>query len=518
MGKRIIEITDYLDLRFKPIMADAQSLIGDMKASNKKPLLRATIDATHSGRLTNMRVYPGKYMKAGTDTFMKPSPKPILKFHNDEQDPIGRVASADYIQIKQGYDFENDFLNPGDGQGSGFIRLGVNIMDADSIDKFLDGRYKNVSTRQHCDVMLCSICGDNMGDWDSECEHTPGKEYKIEGSDSLYKCYGITGKLSYKECSVVNIPGDIEAEIKEVTLDNEDSYKMSCMDTSGANVENMVLSDGENEVHLMANAIKNKVTAKDRKKLTGKTIVAVSPVFNPSKLQSLANEDDSMTQTKTDAELAAEKKTTTTDVASDGSSKPDQADAEKKQKEGVVAPDADPAKTHGAGKAVVSDAALVASIEALTKSLAEAKALSDSLKAETDRLKATIKERDEQLDKLRLSETALLADLKTAQAFSLVSNSIVLRKPSVAGIVDMETFNAKVTEYASRSIDSLKDSMSDLAPELVSYRASLGIKPVATVVADKKPAPLVSNTPLADKPEPGIVDSDEKAINAYFGS
>jgi len=515
MAPRKVEIKDYLDLEFKSLITDARSLLSDMESAKRKPILKASIDATHSGRLTNLRVYPGKFMKDSAKTFLEPTPRPLLRYHNEDGDAIGRVTNATYVQLKNGYDFDNDFLNPGTGLGSGFIRLDVNVLDPKAIEKFIDGRYKSVSTRQHSAYMLCSICGDNMADYSSECEHIPGKEYDVEGSDTKYKCYGITGPLEYREVSVVNIPGDSQAAVKEITLDNENEYSMSCLDSSMANVESLVLSDGENEVHLMASAIKTRVTAEDKKKLTGKTVIAVSPNFDPSMIKSLANEDKGMKE----KEVEDKTKNTDTAAASGGTQKPAQADTADKSKEGVVAPETSADKTKGAGdEGKLSDAALSASIEALTKSLTDAKALADSAKAEVERLKGSLKEKDDEITRIRDSETKSITDLKKSYATTLLTSQMFLKKTQVATIKDAEAFNAKLAEYCGRSVDSLKDSIADLATELSAYQESNGIKPIKNVVADKKLESPVSDTSpeKADEKDAEKSKSDEEVIQDFL--
>ena len=67
-----IEFREHLKLDIGTLKDDAQSLMGDMHAAKRSPVLKVYIDATHSGRLTNLRVYPGKHMRDGADGFIKP--------------------------------------------------------------------------------------------------------------------------------------------------------------------------------------------------------------------------------------------------------------------------------------------------------------------------------------------------------------------------------------------------------------------------------------------------------------
>lgn len=512
-----LEIVEYLNLSYKNLSQDALSLYGDMKDSQRTPSLKALIDATHSGRLTNLRVYPGKHVKDSVDSFLKPNGKPVLKHHNDELDPIGRVMTAEYVQIKHGKEFDFDYVDPSTDMGSGFIRLGVNITDQDSIEKFIDGRFKNVSTRQSSDYMLCSICGDNFLDDASECKHVPGHSYEVQSKDKSttgkYKCYVITGPLKYKEVSVVNIPGDEFAEIKSVAMDTENSINISSYDKTTASIGSLVLTDGENEVSLMPTIGKSQVTARDRAKLTGKTIVAVSPTFDSSILSSLANEETSMTETKT------ETKNTTIITASDSGSTAE-AGSKTDSKEGVVAPEKSSELTKLAVPGGLSDAASIVAIEALTTSLNAAKADALEAKAEVERLKATVKQKDEEIDLARKNNASMVADLKMSYSNSLLNTQVLLKKPVTALVIDQESFDKKLTEYAERSVDSLKDSLKDLGPELVALKEGLGIKKIADMVADTKVTNPVANSNATiedDNKTESAEPTKSKALENYFG-
>lgn len=488
---RHIEIVEHLNLEFQNLKSDALSLLSDMMDSSHKPSLKAMVDATHSGRLTNLRVYPGKFVKAGVDSWLKPTPKPVLKHHKDDLDPVGRVFSAEFIQTKFGTEFDRDFTNPAE-KGSGFIKLGIRVMDADTIEKVLDGRFKNVSTRQSSDALLCSVCGENFLS-DSECDHMPGKTYKDEGSE--YKCYAITGPLEYKEVSFVNIPADSFAEVVNVNMDRESPImRLNSYDRTLASVGSLVLTDGEHEVSLLPALGKDSVTARDRKKLTGKTIIAVSPNFSVNLLESLGEPKEEIDMSKTKEADKAETKNTSTSAASADASTPAQAAEVKDSKEGVVAPaSVKTESTTQAETSTLSDGASTVVIEALTKQLKIAEADTDSVKAEVERLKTTLKDKDAEIEKMRKDSVTVLADLRKSYATNLLSTQLILKKPTVAAIADAEAFSAKLNEYAERSVDSLKDSISDLTPELLSFKEMQGVKKVSEVVADSKVTSPVAN-------------------------
>jgi len=220
---RKIEILENFRVEFSNIISDAESLVGDLVDSKKNPKLSMSIDATHSGRLTNNRVYPGKRVRAAVGSWTSPKSKPVLKNHDASQDPIGRVRAAEFVQLKNGRDFDSDYVNPSKGLGSGLIKLSLDIMDPDAIQKFVDGRFTEFSTRQGFTSFQCSFCGNDLAQ--SMCGHFPGDVIKVEDEDgeTTYKVYGITGPLDYREVSVVNIPGDKFTGINTMELVGADS-------------------------------------------------------------------------------------------------------------------------------------------------------------------------------------------------------------------------------------------------------------------------------------------------------
>lgn len=514
-----IEIVEHLNLELQNLKADAMSLVGDMRDSASKPVLKATLNATHSGRVTNLRVYPGKHMKSSVHTWLEPFAKPVLKHHSDDSDPVGRVYSAEYVQTKFGPEWEQDWANPQE-RGSGYIKLGVKVMDADTIDKILDGRFKNVSTRQVSPVLLCSICGSDFLQDSSGCDHMPGKTYEDEGSS--FKCYCITGPLSYREASFVNIPGDSFAEIASMNLDSEASgfVRLNSYDRTLAGVDSLVLTDGDQEVSLLPVLGKDRVTAKDRKKLTGKAIIAVSPKFSADLLESLGDTQEEIDMSKTKEADKAEPKNTSTSAASADGSTPAQAAEVKDSKEGVVAPESTKTEsTTQAGTSGLSDGASKVVIETLTKQLKTAEADTDSVKAEVERLKATLKDKDSEIEKLRKDGVTVLADLRKSYATNLLNAQIILQKPTVAAIADAEAFNAKLNEYAERSVDSLKDSISDLTPELIARRDEVKVIKATAIIADSKVDNPVANVQPESKDEAKDTVKEPtkaEALDIYF--
>jgi hypothetical protein len=548
--KKTYEIIDTLSLKSKSILVDTANLVQDMADANRQHKLSVTIDATHSGRLTNGRVYPGKHMKKSVKSFLSPYPKPVLKNHDDLGDPIGRVASAKYLQLKQGEEFSTDYMNPGKGLGSGFIRLGVEIMDLDAIEKVADGRFQQVSTRQGFNQLNCSICGSDFAG-PEPCEHYPGQVYTSEKSSSdkkekQYLCYGITGPLSYREVSFVNIPGDDHAKITDFEMihsDNEEPFVIHCDgDDMIASIDSLVLSDGNEHVDLMASRRKRRISSKDRELLTGKTIVAVGPYFDKSlilddtsqldqdnvKVEALTilGEEKQMKEQEVlhdSSEEVKEEQTNTIDTpASSVDSQEEPVEAlEESSQEGVVAPETVESNDKACeSEPSLSDDALRASLEALTKSLKEAEADKSNLSAELERTKGAVKGKEEEIERVRLMHQDALSELKTAYSSTLLNTRMTLSKADVSHVSSKEDFEKQLEIYVSRSLDSLKDSISDLAPELSEHGSKNGFVSfvASTVAEDKVESPVSNNSAKKDENSKNSKRvTKESALQELFG-
>lgn len=507
MTKPKFEIRDFMSLDHKSVRQDAMDLLQDVRDSNKKPFLRASIDATHAGRLTNMRVYPGKKMQRSADSFLKPTPKPVLKHHRDDQDAIGRVRTAEFVQLKHGEAFDFDYRNPSKGAGSGFVRLGVDIMDPDAIEQFMDGRISQFSTRQHFQDVYCSVCGENiadqmaMGGMFNTHEHQVGETYRIgKGKDaSDYLCFLITGDLDYKEVSAVNIPGDDETKINGFEIVEPqvaaDWAVMKCGgDTADhASVDSLTLSVGTDFVDLLAGG---SVTASDREKLTGKTIVAVSSIFNDQLEDQNTMDKENTPDPELEEPQGKDSQNTESSEAREDSADSSNAKDGKETTEGVTAPEStasDESSTSDQTSTLTS-AALTASLEALTEKLEKANAKEQELQGKVGRLEAQLAEKDEEVERQKAAAADALAEAKESYAQQLLSNRLILKKADTQGIDSKEAYDSKLLEYTERSLDSLKDAISDLGPEVAASAKALGVKTAKDFAADKPVDNPVNNT------------------------
>lgn len=503
------EIIESFNLSIENLIEDYASLLGDVADSEGSPRLKLNIDATHSGRLTNDRVYPGLIVRDSTKTFIKPKGKPVLKNHDSYADPIGRVTDARFIQLKQGKAFEEDFKRPSEGPGSGLVQLDLEIMDFDSIEKFLDGRFQEFSTRQAFDGLFCSMCGTDFTQ--TYCGHYPGETVTVESKrkgvkDKQYKVFGITGPLTYREVSVVNIPADKFTNINEMKMSedslNED-WLISFKDESPHDISQLSLTSSlsDTSIDLLSSGKRQSVTAKDRETLTGKTIIAMAGPNFESKLNLMDKNKDKEINDEDVEDLNNDEETQNTDTTAsskDGdASKSNQDSTEDGEGEGVAAPET---KTEDkTDETTVSDEDVA---EASLKALATVnKGLEDKLKElnlELERVKGEATAKDEEIERLRESATEFQTKLKETTARQLLDNKLTLGKPDVSKITNAETYSEKLAELSKRTLESLNDALQDLVPELTQYKPVKSTSKLTDKVVEN---PVLDGTPKGDSTE-----------------
>ena len=216
------------------------------KTGNEKPeSLVITIDATHAGyKNKNFFYYDPQSMKYAVqqDTWTKPFPKPLLKNHDLESEPLGRVQAARYIDTMD---------------GKGYTQLDVKVTDSEAIDKILDGRYLTVSTHgapmKDADLkhnfVQCSICGTNLNQ-DEWCGHSRGQMYEDEDTGREMVCFWKVGAMDYKEVSIVNNPADNDgttaAQITAVSMIDGENPAMGT-DEENKNSNFLIFKDSDVE-------------------------------------------------------------------------------------------------------------------------------------------------------------------------------------------------------------------------------------------------------------------------------
>jgi hypothetical protein len=232
---------DYLNVKPAKVLDNAKRMFETKDASSETGYsLMVVINATHSGLVTlNNGLYLPYRMRSGLPTFTYPYQKPWLLHHDDEKPSVGRVIKGRYVSLADQWNDQTvTLLDQGglnrkqeiqairklmprlidqNNPGMGYAQLLVKVTDKDAIQKVLEGNYLTVSTRQKSDSAACSLCGQDWGDPNNDCEHWPGMKDK-----SGNKCFAITSNLVYMEGSFVNIPADQWAQVIQIVNDQDE--------------------------------------------------------------------------------------------------------------------------------------------------------------------------------------------------------------------------------------------------------------------------------------------------------
>ena len=472
MGNKTFKFSDSI-LVHQPVNQDSKSDAIEVLNRDRNPVLKVSIDTTHSGVITNGRVYPGKFVSRGYKSFLSKDNggtaaynKPVLKHHDLETDPIGRVVAARFSALKVGDEFEYDFLQPDSlgSKGSGIVTVDALITDPDAIKKIIDGRFLSVSAGHSTDEMLCSVCGDSI----RECDHLPGKMYTDdEESETGNMCYGITTNMTYHEVSFVNLPAQPPAKVSNFNwVDLKDSQDYSTVFPTMIHgrkemVRNLTLCDADGELSLL--------TGKD-KTSKSKVVVAVSPAIADKLKHTVAN-----TEIPTVDETSNVRPVNAGSDAKLGDAEQDLSKANTDSKTNKDIPMEKDLKE------------LETKCDSLQKDL-------DTAKAKIAELEAKIEGKDSELARVIDDSKALRDSMSKNLAVSLAGMRVRMNKPDTKEIDNNDSLQAYVGKLAERSPESLQDAISDLVLELdMLERADLQGKTVSAkdaVSSDKLASPV----------------------------
>jgi hypothetical protein len=479
-------------------LSDAKVMLEN--SSDDSVRLVVQVDATHSGLLTNGRVYPGIHVQRGYRTFFSKDnggladmDKPVLKHHEHDHDAIGRIIGGQFIKSRTGSEFKNDFLNPdtveNGGKGSGVVRLQAAITDQDAIAKILDGRLVSVSSGHSSKKMTCSLCSkDLLGpmqkifggtDEEDDCQHIPGMSYNDDSGKGL--CFGITGPLTYHEISFVNIPAQQPARLTKIdweevkSCDSLDGLVLpSTSRGKKSDITSMVLMDSKHHLDLLS----HKVARHDNVVTVS---MAVADKVISSVLDGVSSEDDPDYNAEPDQVVPSQ------DLGSSAKPRPgptsDAPSQEKISDQGAVTDDrldtdSDTSRSDDSNdrlgstgdsmndkKTELSTDALQASIESLTQDNESLKIQIEEKTAETDTLKSQVEGKDSEVGRLADDMSAMQGTLAKDYATIVAQYRILLEKPGTDGLDEKEKRTSYVDELATRSVDSLRDSLNDLSDE-----------------------------------------------------
>lgn len=490
----------------RPVSDEILQQAIDSVLKEKNPRLRTTIDATHSGVLTNLRVYPGKFVSVGYKSFTSKENggtadfnKPVLKHHDSYGDAIGRIVGANFTKVKQGKAFDEDYLSPDPvgGKGSGIVTITADIPDPESIQKIIDGRYLSVSSGHETDSMTCSVCEKSI----MKCDHWPGKYYDTEGeetdAENGFLCFYITGNMNYTEVSFVNMPAQPPARLVNFKWEDfqKDKFQkenslliQSMIRGKKSMVRDMTLTDEDGEYNLIKGIYV---------KSGNKTVIAMKP------------------QAKTDLEI--EKETIDVPLTKQKDPSGNAKIANDTSNKGNKTMETDKNKEDGGLDVKTLQASLQAVTEAKDK-LGKEKAAVDKKLGEVE---ATLAAKVSEIERLTKTVTDTQTELCGALATALTSFRIKLQKPGTEDLSDSEKFNEYVKKLSERSAGSLKDSINDIVQELKNLKPEEGVDSKEKLNLGKKvanPLPVDSKNKIvvAGNETPSKTTENKNTIDKLF--
>lgn len=470
------------------IISDVKGILKDSQNGKKK--LKVTIDATHSGVLTNGRVYPYREVKDAYKSFFPVEnggtgkyAAPVLTHHDEYRDPIGRIVRADYRTLKSGAELEYDYENPESvgERGSGVVTVEAHILDEDSIEKVLDGRYFTVSVGFSAKDMACSICGNSI--FGRKCDHIPMQRYDEEGEpdeNGPYLCYGITDGIKYRELSFVNTPAQAVSQVKsfrwEDAKGSEDSLKtclVSMQQFSESQIKQAMLITDKLEFDLLSGKESRQKEVK----------YSIAPTAQ-KKLKNILSDVKAESTSNDHPESSGEQTQTETIEISNNKGETTMADIDNKTLEKTVA-------------------SLTEEKDNLGKELATAQ---DRIKE----LEKAVQEKDTQIETSKSEVQELKTTVADMLATAVATLRVRLNKPDTKGIDSDDARKAYVEKLAKRSIESLRDSLADLTLESESTEQGknlLNVDKVTSPVLTEGPKPTV-------KPE--VVKKTNVSLESLF--
>jgi len=335
------------------------------------------------------------------------------------------------------------------------VRLTTEITDPDAIQKIIDGRLVSVSSGHSSKLMTCNLCGNQLLDAfaryfgmeeEGSCDHIPGKVYKDDDYKGL--CFGITGPLTYHEVSFVNMPAQsparkVDWELLKMADASEGPIIIPSMHRGKkSDIASMVLMDGRYELDLLTD---------ERTRVDNVVSVSMSVADKviSSVLDGVSPEDDA-------AHNAEPEQVTTRDRGSDANSRPGGAsDANSKSRS-----DSGDAVDGRSKSSSTSDGRGEDSNGRLSEAKHGVNMTDNKNELSTDALQASI----ESLTQDKATLTGTLEEKATE-----IETLVLLKKPGTEKLDEKEAKDLFVDELAKRSVESLRDSLADLAEEYVLF-------------------------------------------------
>lgn len=402
-------------------------------------VLYPKIEAIHEGRTRNFNRYTAEKLKgnhelkSGVYSWTQPFPKPVIHNHDVNTEATGRVYSASFTEYTSA--------------GRPGIIVTPKITQEKAIKDILEGRLLTVSIGATTNAAVCTVCGTDIIN-EGWCGHMRGEQY--DGN----VCEWVAGDLFFDELSWVNVPADSDAMITTNGLTNNTmSTGEGVTDTGGGiivtgTVEGVKIDTSTSTLTPDSGVVKsvsesnekeeNIVTQEDKNVVTEPVVEEAAPV---------TEEKDEATQEATTEETVVEETV-------------EEATQEVTEEE---TPATTVEETPVVEEPVVTEQEETQSAELIQvqEELAEAKNTIEELTSANEKLAKDLHE----------STVGFLVDLRVA--------------------VGKESSREEATvKFAARSIESLRDSISDILAEKPSIQTSRTVerveKPVGKVVTESK--------------------------------
>jgi len=212
----------------------------DVAESFTDGAIRPEIRAIAEGATKNNNVYLANKLRSGARdhegnpsgvaSWFTPYPVPIIKNHDRESEPLGRVFTASDAR----------FVKVG-GQGNVFIY--PTITDPEAVRKVLTQEYLTGSVGMRTDSAICSICQHDILKTMELCDHQKGRRYDKKGNEvnnGGTVANWILGNLWAIEYSFVNVPAFAGSGVMQ-TNTLQESFESS----QEKSLYNVVLEDKE---------------------------------------------------------------------------------------------------------------------------------------------------------------------------------------------------------------------------------------------------------------------------------
>lgn len=396
--------------------------------------LYVQIEAIHAGTSKNSNRYPAEKLRgdmkirSGMYSWNYPYPKPLIYNHDTDTDATGRIIDARYAEMTQA--------------GRPGIIVTAHVVDPKAIERVLDGRLLTVSIGATSNAAICSICGTDIID-EGFCGHMRGESYGGEVAE------WITGDLWFDELSWVNVPADQDAMIVGTSL-----YKEGLSNNEG--IESARLTVSLTPPSFLEGAQDMEQTPETTPETTPEESLSLEEQLELANAEKKRLEEEKNALTLENQQLKKEQEGLEEAVT-------EEIPAEETSSETPVEPTLEEATATDtpATEAVVEEATTV-SEEATSTSVEEEVIETEldpamvALQTEVDSLKEQLETAKEEISVLEASNLELVDELKT----TVVEHLAYIALSQDKDVTNMTEGRAK---YATRTIESLKDTFKDLS-------------------------------------------------------